>query len=206
MITLQCLMRLITFIIIILISLGQACKQPAGSADMPAVHLSGCSEPQKIPVEKMNVYDLSGYADEGGGDPFNLFDENAYVDPRYERKGDNFIPVTNCQPRNHPGIYFPANRGSRIVVDLLNPYRITDIFLYDRSQSADSVWLYTGDMNQWKLKSAFETKSEPGAWGWRRFSLEDSSRYFMIRFNSYQTQITEAVLYGCSMGSQEKME
>ncbi|PWT73236.1 MAG: hypothetical protein C5B59_13860 [Bacteroidetes bacterium] len=192
-------MRFLFAIFFMLICLLPACK-PVGDPDLTESHLSACSHPEKVPIQKLNVYDLSGYADEGGGDPYKLFDENAYVDPRYEKPGENYIPTTNCQPTKQPAIYFPIKKGSRIVVDLLTSYRLSEIYLYDRSLSSDSVWIYTGNMNHWSLKCALETKSEPGAWGWRRFTLDDSARYVMFRFNSYQTKITEAVLYGCSIG------
>src|SRR5580704_13053869 len=93
-----------------------------------------CPVPQKIMVYKENVYDLSGYENGGGGKPYNLFDENAYVDPRTENKyAANYIPVTDPQPRIHPDIYFPLNRGSRIVTDLRVPYKLSEIYIYDRS-------------------------------------------------------------------------
>src|SRR5580765_609087 len=122
---------------------------------------------QKITaIYKDNVYDLIGYANDGGS-PFNLFDENAYVDPRAEKKGDNYIPVTDPQPTANASIYFPLNRGSRIVTDLQVPYKLSEVYIYDRSHLNDSVWIYTGDMLHWKLKAAFETKTDPASWGWR---------------------------------------
>ncbi len=51
-------------------------------------------------------------------------------------------------------------------------------------------------MLHWKLKAAFTTKGNAGMWGWRKFSLDDSSQYVMIRFSSYETAVTEMVLYG----------
>lgn len=158
-----------------------------------------CSLPQKIIVYKDYVYDLSGYQDEGKGKPFNLFDENAFVDPRSESKSnENYIPVTGPQPTVHPAIYFPLTRGSRIVTDLKVPYQLSEVYLYDHSYTSDSVWFYTGDMLHWKLKTAFVTKGNEGMWGWRRVSLDDSAQYVMIRFNNFETAITEMVLYGCA--------
>jgi hypothetical protein len=150
----------------------------------------------KIPVMRDQVYDLSGYADEGGGNPYNLFDENAYVDPRYQAAGEPYIPVTNCQPVLHPAIYFPAGKGSRIVIDLLVPCALKEIYLYDRSDSNDSVWIYTGTLKQWETAAALETVADAGRRGWRKFSMDSRSRFVMIRFSSYQTNITEMVLYG----------
>src|SRR5580698_729707 len=75
-----------------------------------------CPTPQKIIVYKENVYDLSGYENNGGGTPFNLFDENAFVDPA-NKNASNYIPVTDPQPKDHPAIYFTVNKGSRIVTD-----------------------------------------------------------------------------------------
>ncbi|GGA88757.1 hypothetical protein [Puia dinghuensis] len=159
-----------------------------------------CPYPKKIAVYKDNVYDLNGYADEGNGDPFCLFDENALVDPANDPDG-SYKPHTNPQPAAHPGIYFPAGKGNRIVIDLGATGRLTDAWLYDRSNSPDSVWLYVGDMLHWKLKAAFTAISYFESSRWRRVPLDDSSRYVMIRFSSYKTAITEMVLYGCAGGA-----
>ncbi len=152
---------------------------------------------QKIPVNKSDVYDLEGYADEGGGDPYKLFDENAFTDPGNDNKSPgNFIPVTNPQPTQHPEIYCTPGRGNRIVANLRTSYQLKEVYLYDRSHTADSVWIYTGKMNQWKQKAAFITQTDPGLWGWRKFTIEDSTQLIMIRFSSFETAITEMVLYG----------
>jgi hypothetical protein len=150
----------------------------------------------KISISRDQVYDLSGYAGNGGGNPYNLFDENAFVDPRYEKSADAFIPVTNCQPTLHPAIYFNKSVGSRVVIDLKIPYSIKEIYLYDRSLTSDSCWIYTGGFKQWVKISSFSTVSQTGAWGWRKISLDEETRFIMIRFSSYETAITEMVLYG----------
>jgi hypothetical protein len=67
--------------------------------------------------------------------------------------------------------------------------------------TSDSVWVYTGTPQSWKLKTAFATKGDIGLWGWRRFALDDSTRFIMFRFSSYAADITEAVLYGCPLGT-----
>ena len=150
---------------------------------------------QKIPVSPGRVYDLSGYAGGGGGKPEALFDENAYVDPRYEKPGEGFIPVTNCQPTIHPDIYFHGAEGSRIVVDLNMPYKIREIYYYDRSRTADSCWIYTGYTKKWKPVAAWVTATQTTG-GWKKISLDEESRYVMIRFSSYETNISEMVFYG----------
>ncbi len=119
-----------------------SCKSNSGTSTKNLTNSS-----QKIKVYKNYVFDLSGYEDEGGGKPFNLFDENDYVDPRSENKiAENYIPTTNPQPTIHPSIYFPINVGSRIVTDLQVPYKLSDVYLYDRSNTSDSVlavyWQY----------------------------------------------------------------
>jgi hypothetical protein len=153
----------------------------------------------KIPVARDQVYDLSGYADEGGGNPFNLFDENAYVDPRYPLSSEPYIPVTDCQPTRNRPIYFPAGTGSRVVIDLLVPYSLKEIDVYDASSVGDSVWIYTGSLKQWKPVAALQTASYPGAQGWKKIALDEPSRFVMIRFSSYETRITEMVLYGTAL-------
>ncbi len=151
---------------------------------------------RKIFITRDQVFDLSGYAGGGGANPFNLFDENAYVDPRYEKSPDAFIPVTNCQPTIHPAIYFHGTEGNRIVVDLKIPYSIKEIYLYDRSHQSDSCWLYTGNLIKWNRVASFTTISEPGERKWKKITLDDETRFVMIRFSSYETSITEMVLYG----------
>jgi hypothetical protein len=198
----NCACRYRNFLILIIIFPG--CRNNnqsaliSGIAEKNPASGNPCNLPQKIIVYKDYVYDLSGYEDEGKGKPFNLFDENAFVDPRAESKtSENYIPVTNPQPTAHPAIYFPLTKGSRIVTDLRVPYKLSEVYLYDHSYSSDSVWFYTGDMGQWKLKAALVTKGNAGMWGWRRFLLDDSSEYVMIRFSNFQTSINEMVLYGC---------
>ena len=161
---------------------------------------AGCAKPKKIVVYKENVFDLSGYADEGGGDPAALFDENEFVDPANEPEA-GYKPHTNPQPTHQPAIYFPAGKGNRIVIDLQTTYHLTDAYLFDRSSSKDSVWLYTGDMKNWKLRTGFTTIDFFQSSRWMKFPLADSSRYVMIRFSSPKTAITEMVLYGCADGA-----
>jgi len=151
---------------------------------------------QKITVLRDQVYDLSGYSFAGGGNPFNLFDENAYVDPRYDHAADAYIPVSNCQPTIHPSIFFHNQQGNRIVVDLKTNFSLKEIFLYDRSNETDSFWIYTGDMLHWKKITAMTTVSQPGDWGWKKISLEVNTRFIMIRFSSFESDISEMVLYG----------
>jgi len=184
---------------VLLSSCGGAKRAKEIASTIAQIEKMPCTDPQKIiSIDREHVYDLSGYADEGDGDPFRLFDENAFVDPRTESKfSENYIPVSNPQPKEHPQIYFSKNTGSRIVTDLRVPFRLSDVYIYDKSLSSDSVWIYTGDMKHWKLKAALETRREPGAWGWRKFSIDDSSQFVMIRFSSWESNITEMVLYGC---------
>jgi hypothetical protein len=168
-----------------------SCKQQ-GRSGIP----TGSGGVQKIVIDRDHVYDLSGYADDSGGDPFNLFDENDLVDPRFEGISNSFAPVTSPQPRKNPAIYFNSPEGSRIVTDLRICYRVSDVYIYDRSGTGDSVWIYSGNMQRWRRQAAFLSGTVSGAPGWRRFSVDDSTRYIMIRFSSYETEITEMVIYG----------
>jgi hypothetical protein len=153
---------------------------------------------QKITaIYKENVYDLSGYADEGGGDPFNLFDENAFVDPRSQSsRTENYLPQTDPQPHIHPEIYFQQKTGSRIVVDLQIPYKLSSVYIYDKARTGDSVWIYTGNMGHWTLKASIKTKELLSLAEWREFPLNEKSQYIMIRFSSPAATISEVVLYG----------
>jgi hypothetical protein len=157
---------------------------------------SSSPQPEKITITRDQVYDLSGYSGNGGGNPFALFDENAFVDPRYDKGPDVYIPTTDCQPRIHPEIYFSKTRGSRIVIDLKTPRNIREIYLYDHSNVSDSCWIYAGSFKKWKAVAAFTTVSSPTSWGWKKILLAEDTRLIMIRFSSYQTDISEMVLYG----------
>jgi hypothetical protein len=161
---------------------------------------------RKISITRDQVFDLSGYAGGGGGNPFNLFDENAYVDPRYDKSPDAFIPVTNCQPSIHPAIYFHGSEGNCIVVDLKIPYSVKEIYLYDRSHQSDSCWLYTGNLKKWNRAASFTTIAEPGERKWKKITLDEETRFVMIRFSSYETTITEMVLYGIPLQSVPEAE
>jgi hypothetical protein len=187
-------MRLSTLVMISSLMVSFSCK---GRWQNQGGKLSG--QLQKITVMRDQVFDLSGYADEGGGNPYNLFDENAFVDPRYDRDPAPFIPVTNCQPALHPAIYFGSGQGSRIVVDLRVPYALKEIYLYDRSHTNDSLWIYTGTMKKWKVVAAMETVTDVGQQGWKKITLDECSRFLMISFSSYETNITEMILYGTAL-------
>src|ERR1700730_7386788 len=138
-----------------------------------------CNGSQKITgIYKEFVYDLSGYAGSGGSTPFKLFDENDHFDPK---NGITGSAETSPQPTIQPDIFFPLNKGNRIVVDLRIPYKLNEAYVYDHSYSSDSIWIYTGSMGNWKLQTTFLTKGDPMGWGWRKFSLQDSSQLLMIR-------------------------
>jgi hypothetical protein len=156
-----------------------------------------CTTPTKITaIYKEYVYDLSGYSSSGGSSPFNLFDENNFFDPK---NGITGFPETSPHPKRSADIYFPKHKGSRIVIDLRVPYKLSEVYLYDKSDLPDTVWIYTGDMSKWKLKATILTKGDVTAWGWRKFSIDDSSQFIQFRFNSPIANITEAVLYGCPL-------
>jgi hypothetical protein len=161
-----------------------------------------CGAPQKITaIYRENVYDLSGYSDDKGN-PFNLFDENAYVEPAAGTGlATGYHPVTSPQPLDHQSIYYPLGKGSRIVTDMVIPYELTDVYIFDRSRQPDSVWLYTGDPRHWKLQAGFTSGATAPGGAWRRFRIQDSSRYLMLRMSSFETDITEMVMYGCPLGA-----
>jgi len=189
------------YIILYAISLLVACGNSSGDRKFesfttiaPSV-TPNCLNPTRInAIYKDDVYDLSGYETIGGNSAFNLFDESKLVDPK---GNDQKPPVTSPHPFRDAEIYFPKNKGSRIVIDLRIPYQLKEVFLYDRSTSIDSVWIYTGTINNWKLKAAFSTNRSSGSW--RKSVMEDSTRFVMIRFNSVKAKITEMVLYGCAL-------
>jgi hypothetical protein len=156
---------------------------------------AACNAPQKITaIYPENVYDLSGYADVTGPNAFALFDESSIADPK---SNSDFKPITNPHPQYGSFTFF-RDYGSRIVVDLRVPYKMSEIYLYDRSRYSDTVWIYTGDMKNWKLKAKFATTGDPMMWGWRRFAVSDSTQYVMFRFRSQEAEISEAVMYGCA--------
>jgi len=142
-------------------------------------------------ITRDDVFDLSGSEASGNGNPMKLFDEDA--DPA---NGSTAVPNTNPLPNSKMGIYYPPGKGLRIVVDLHDVYALSDFYIYDKALEADSVWLYTGEMNNWKLAAAYATGGHPAAWGWKNFIVHQPSRYVMIRFNSYKAIVSELVLYG----------
>ena len=201
------MMSRITYIgmaIVLFLSCGNGINQ-SGNEQTKPVKFS-CTSPQKITaIYKDYVYDLNGYEGVSGGTAFNLFDENALVDPKARIDGKNDIhPTTNPHPMLASSMYFPKNRGNRIVVDLRVSYKVSEVYLYDMARQSDSVWIYTGNMKNWKLKAAFTTKGDITQWGWRRLGIDDSTRYIMFRFNSWEANVTEAVLYGCPYGDVPK--
>src|SRR5947209_6134580 len=114
---------------------------------------AGCRLPQKITgIEPEDVYDLSGYVASGGSSPFQLFDENDHFDPK---NGETGTPMTSPQPTKQADIFFPLGKGNRIVVDLRGPYKLSEVYVYDQSHTADSVWIYSGSMLHWKLQTRF---------------------------------------------------
>ncbi len=150
---------------------------------------------QKIVITRNQVYDLSGYADEGQGSPWGLFDENALVDPRYIQSASGFEPVTNCQPTQHKEIYFGIH-GSRVVVDLVARYQVKEIWIYDRSSAQDSLWLSTGSLRKWDQVAALRTNGLLQKRGWKKIEVGRNTRFVQITFSSPATAITEMVLYG----------
>lgn len=157
-----------------------------------------CNTPQIIRgIYKQFVYDLSGYENSGGGGAFNLFDENEYFDPKNGIK--DLSPQTSPQPIRNGDSYFKKGKGNRIVVDLRIPYKLSEVYLFDGSAIQDTVWIYTGDMSNWKLKQTIVTTTEAITRGWKKFALSDSTQFVMFRFNSNFPNIKEAVLYGCPL-------
>ena len=159
---------------------------------------SACNGSQKIRIYKEFVYDLSGFEGSSKSSPFNLFDENEHLDPK---NGVTSEAVTNAQPALRAGIYYSLNRGNRIVIDLRAAHKVSDVYLYDRSTEPDSIWIYSGNMPNMKLKVAFTGKGDPAFWGWRKFTVNDSTQFLMIRFSSPAARINEMVLYGCPYGN-----
>lgn len=157
-----------------------------------------CSNPEKITaIYKDYVYDLSGYEGIAGNSAFNLFDENSLVDPKAKPWKEDYHPTSSPHPVMTSSFYYPKDRGNRIVIDLKVSYKLSEIYLYDMAREADSVWIYTGNMREWKLKAAMATKGDITQWGWRKLTINDSSQFLMIRFHSWLSTVTEAVLYGC---------
>lgn len=174
-----------------------------GPDKIPAMAAQGkpvlCTTPQRITaIYPEYVYDLSGYADVTGPKAFALFDESNLSDPK--NSYSDFKPVTSPHPQYGSPTYF-RDYGSRIVVDLRVPYKMSEIYLYDRARNMDTVWIYTGTMMKWKLQAKFVTTGDPSMWRWRRFEVKDTTQFVMFRFRSHEADITEAALYGCALAA-----
>jgi len=160
---------------------------------------TACKGTQKVTgITEEDVYDLSGYVSSGGSTPFALFDENDNFDPKNGIVG---TPTTNPQPKKQPDIFFALNRGNRIVVDLRVPYKLNEVYVYDQSHASDTIWIYTLANNIWKEKVEILTAGDPAGWGWKKFSLQDSTQFLMIRFNMPAASVNEMILYGCPTGA-----
>ncbi|HKP32030.1 MAG TPA: hypothetical protein VJT83_04865, partial [Chitinophagaceae bacterium] len=157
-----------------------------------------CNSSQKIIIYKEFVYDLSGFEGSSNSSPYNLFDENDHLDPK---NGITSEALTSAQPALRAGMYYPLNKGNRIVIDLRTAYKVSDVYLYDRSTEPDSIWIYAGSVTDMKLKVAFTAKGDPAFWGWRKFTVNDSTQFLMIRFSSPAARMNEMVVYGCPYGA-----
>ena len=173
-------------IVIILIYIGQTIFYQQAFLHKPAGDLHKITG-----FSGDDIFDLSGSAASGYGDPMKLFDENA--DPA---NGIDRQPATHPLPNSKMDIFYPPGKGLRIVIDLHDLYALKNFYLYDKSLESDSVWIYTGEMNHWKQAAAYKTAGHVAAWGWRSFAAGQSSRFVMIRFNSFRSVISELVLYG----------
>ncbi len=144
------------------------------------------------------VYDLSGSEASGYGNAMNLFDENA--DP-----ANGYAPTANTSPLPwvRPYLFYPNGKGLRIVIDLQSIHNLNYIYYYDRSPVGDSIWFYSGNMQNWKLEKACTTIGSPAAWGWRSFPVNANTRFLMLRLNSPKADITELVLYGNQLEKNE---
>jgi hypothetical protein len=142
-------------------------------------------------ITGFGLYDLNGAEASGGANPKNLFDE--HTDPGHGQPGN---PRTNPLPVSKYDIFFPPGKGYRILIDLQDVYKLTDIFLYDRAFEKDSAWIYQGDFSHWQPVIGMATAGSNTAWGWRRFSVNTSARFLLLRFNSYNAVISEMAMYG----------
>jgi len=112
-------------------------------------------------ISTESVYDLSGSEASGYGDPMKLFDEDA--DPA---NGIDPKPVTQPLPNPKMDIFYPSGKGLRIVIDLHDLYALSSFYLYDKSLASDSIWIYTGNMREWTLASAYKSVWEVAVWCW----------------------------------------
>ncbi len=185
------------FAILLLISCGNAQTEV-----MPVMSTGNieCDQPAKITaIYREWVYDLSGYRDVAGGDPFFLFDENDKVDPL--NNITNYKPSTDPHPRVGGDMYFKKGIGSRIVVDLGTEYDIAHIFLMDAASTADSIYIYAGSLQDPVTVAAFTANGRMSSSNWKQFDISVNTRYLVFQFNG-PAKITEAVLYGCRTGAE----
>lgn len=138
------------------------------------------------------IYDLSGSQASGGSDWLKLFDEPG--DPKNGIPGTT--PVTDPLPPKGIDIFYPEHKGLQVVIDLQTIHHITDLYIYERGFESDSLWIYTGNMNEWKLAFKFLTTGKSVNWGWKNTSVNIDSRYLMLRFSSNKSTITELTIYG----------
>ena len=110
--------------------------------------------------------------------------------PVMKNRQMDFIPVTNCQPTIHPAIYFHESDGNRIVVDLKIPYRYQgNLSLRPFPDSRQLLDLYRQFEKLETCCCLYHCFANYAAWGWKKISLDEESRFVMIRFSSYETAI-----------------
>lgn len=163
-----------------------------------------CDQPAKIEgITADQVYDLAGYKDVNGGDPFFLFDESANLDPLNGVLGK---PNTDPHPKSGGATYFRPGVGSQIVLDLETEYDINTIFLYDNSSAGDSVTIYSGTPMNWVKHASFLTNSSSfNSGNWKQIDIQINTRLVMIQFSG-PARITEMILYGCRTGAEPQKQ
>ncbi len=143
----------------------------------------------KIPLSPSNIISIYGI-----GTPAGLLDEQTLAaNPIIIGQGGlvltDYNPITAALQ-----VYYPYYK---VVVDLGTTFNITNISLYDGSNS-DSLWIRSGNPSNFQPLVTITTNQYNA---WRNFAVNTSSRYLEVTLKSAGSVIKEMVVYGTQTGT-----
>jgi hypothetical protein len=93
---------------------------------------------------------------------------------------------------------------AQFIIDLKNTFQLSKISAFELAGSwrgKDTIYIYTGNPNKWKLNGIIITERNRDQWS--SINLTDSSRFVMLEFNIKINDIEEIVLFGNKIRSNE---
>lgn len=93
---------------------------------------------------------------------------------------------------------------AQFIIDLKNTFQLSKISAFELAGSwrgKDTIFIYTGNPNKWKLNGIIITERNKDQWS--SINLTDSSRFVMLEFNIKINDIEEIVLFGNKISNNE---